>query len=162
MKYADILIPRLDSGLITNKWANEQNLLFINENGGHLEDSTVYRPLKEIVSRIRISEKPVPWSPVYLCNTRNHGWAEICNHCFAAHKNKRKHSASFHLCMLKYNTLKNGSQWLTCMFFKFMHVSLYAFSLGTIIQTLFIKWIIITITKTFNKEFGGYPLSGNA
>lgn len=38
------------------QWSNEENLVFVNEKGEHLVDSTVYRHLKEIVARIGIPE----------------------------------------------------------------------------------------------------------
>ena len=38
------------------QWQNEKNLVFVNEKGGHLVDSTVYRHLKEIVADIGIPE----------------------------------------------------------------------------------------------------------
>lgn len=39
-----------------HQWQNEHNLVFVNENGGHVVDATVYRHLKEIVARIGIPE----------------------------------------------------------------------------------------------------------
>ncbi len=39
-----------------HQWQNEKDLVFVNETGGHLVDSTVYRHLKEIVARIGIPE----------------------------------------------------------------------------------------------------------
>ena len=39
-----------------HQWTNEKDLVFVNDAGGHVVDSTVYRHLKEIVARIGIPE----------------------------------------------------------------------------------------------------------